>query len=123
VLAEVSCAITHREPSRVLVSGTEGSLEAMGTLGARGTGELHFRTPRGQAEPIPFEPVDPYAAQLEAFAQRVAQIDACAEHTVGGGSRGSAERGGTGRSPCDAALWNLAILDSTRGSPLPKEIT
>ena len=72
--ASVSCAVTHRATSRVIVTGDRGELEAIGTLGAHGGGELWFRPvePRGQVEALAFTPADPYRAQLVAFAAQIA---------------------------------------------------
>jgi hypothetical protein len=70
-LVHVSASVAHRSVSRVLLSGDVGEIEALGTLGARGDGALFARGPRGtEATPLPFEPEDPYAAQLRAFAAR-----------------------------------------------------
>jgi hypothetical protein len=49
------------------VVGDRGDLEATGTLGARGGGEIAWRQLREAARPIAFEPVDPYLAQLRSF--------------------------------------------------------
>jgi predicted dehydrogenase len=70
-LAHVSCAVTHRATSRLVVAGELGEIEALGTLGARGGGELVHRT-RDGAAPIPFAAEDPYLRQLRAFAARCA---------------------------------------------------
>lgn len=90
--ASVSCAITHRATSRVIVTGDRGELEAIGTLGAHGRGELWFRPvePRGHVEPLAYTPVDPYRAQLAAFAAQIAA--------------------GT-RVDADALLGNVRLLD------------
>ncbi len=69
-LAHVSVSVAFRAPSRVLWSGDLGELEARGTLGARGTGTLVARTPRGEETPIPFEPSNPYLQKLVDFAAR-----------------------------------------------------
>lgn len=66
-LVQVSVAVTHRAMSRLLITGDAGELEALGTLGARGDGELVARTPRGVATPIAFTAENPYLAQLRAF--------------------------------------------------------
>lgn len=70
VLAHVSVSVAHRALSRVIVSGSSGELEAVGTLGARGTGELWCRAPRGAAEAVAFSAESPYLRQLRAFAAR-----------------------------------------------------
>ena len=70
VLAHVSVSIGHRAVSRVLVTGDAGEIEGIGTLGARGDGELSLRLPRGAPSPVAFRPVDPYAEQLRDFALR-----------------------------------------------------
>ena len=72
VLAHVSCSVTHRALSRVTLTGDDGELELLGTLGARGDGELFHRPPRGAAQALAFERESPYAAQLRAFALRAA---------------------------------------------------
>lgn len=63
----LSTSVRYRSSPRVVVSGDRGELEWLGTLGARGTGEVLHRTGRS-VEPLRFEPEDPYAAQLRAFA-------------------------------------------------------
>lgn len=70
VLAHVSVSVAHRALSRVIVSGSAGELEAQGTLGARGTGELWQRAPRGAPEAVAFSAESPYVRQLRAFAAR-----------------------------------------------------
>ncbi len=70
VLAHVSVSVAHRAVSRVLVTGDAGELEAIGTLGARGDGELLHRAPRQSAVAIAFETENPYAAQLRDFVAR-----------------------------------------------------
>lgn len=70
VLAHVSVSVAHRALSRVIVSGSAGELEAQGTLGARGTGELWYRPPRGAPEAVAFSAGSPYVRQLRAFAAR-----------------------------------------------------
>ena len=73
ITASVACAVTHRAPSRVIVSGDAGEVEAIATLGAHGRGELWHRPvePRGQVTPLAFVPHDPYRAQLAALAAQV----------------------------------------------------
>lgn len=66
-LVHISVSVRHRARSRFVITGEQGELEALGTLGARGEGELWYRPARGREEPIPFTPHSPYAAQLEAF--------------------------------------------------------
>jgi predicted dehydrogenase len=70
MLAHVSVSVAHRAASRVLISGDAGELEAIGTLGARGDGELFHRAPRQPAMAIAFEATDPYAAQLRELVAR-----------------------------------------------------
>jgi predicted dehydrogenase len=67
VLAHVSVSIEHRAVSRLVVTGDAGELEALGTLGARGGGELFHRLPRQAAMPVDYAAEDPYLAQLRAF--------------------------------------------------------
>ena len=89
VLVHVSVSVVHRAVSRVIVSGDAGELEAIGTLGARGDGELWHRAPRKPPVAIAFEPHNPYAAQLRDFVAR-------APH---------------GFADDDALLSNLDVLD------------
>lgn len=92
-LAHVSVSVVHRAVSRVSITGDAGELEAVGTLGARGDGELFWRAPRKPPVPIAFEPENPYAAQLRDF--------------VGRAERGFAS---------DAALLaNIDVLDRING--------
>jgi predicted dehydrogenase len=70
ILAHVSVSVVHRAASRLLVSGDAGELEAIGTLGARGDGELLHRAPRQAAATVAFDAHDPYAAQLRDFVAR-----------------------------------------------------
>ena len=72
VLAHISISVAHRAVSRVLVTGDAGELEAIGTLGARGDGELLHRAPRQSAVPIAFDVESPYVAQLREFVARSA---------------------------------------------------
>lgn len=83
--ATVACAVTHRALSRVIVAGERGEVEAVGTLGAHGGGALWHRpaAPRGAVEPVAFTPVDPYRAQLAAFAAAVAAGAAPTDDPVG----------------------------------------
>lgn len=71
-LAHVSVAVTHRAVSRVLVAGDAGEIEATGTLGARGDGDLTFRSAKKGEAPraIPFEAKSPYEAQMRDFIRR-----------------------------------------------------
>ncbi|NOU29577.1 MAG: hypothetical protein HOO96_16865, partial [Polyangiaceae bacterium] len=75
--------------SRLVVTGDAGEVEALGTLGARGEGELWHRPPRGPAVALPFEPEGPYVNQLRAFV----------------------ERAGSGFTADPALLDNLTLLD------------
>jgi predicted dehydrogenase len=70
-LAHISVSVTHRALSRMLLVGERGEVECLGTFGARGTGEVWLRPLGKPAEPIPFTPHDPYAAQLGAFVAAV----------------------------------------------------
>ena len=69
-LAHVSVSVAHRALSRLVVTGDLGEIEAVGTLGARGEGEVFAHTPRVRGAVLPFSPHDPYEAQLRAFAAR-----------------------------------------------------
>lgn len=73
VLAHVSVSVEHRATSRLLITGTHGEVEALGTFGARGDGELLHRPPRGPATSLTFTPEDPYVAQLSDFAACTSQ--------------------------------------------------
>src|SRR5438874_2311692 len=53
-LAHVSVAITHRATPRLIVAGELGEIEAIGTLGARGGGEVVHRAGRDGISPIAF---------------------------------------------------------------------
>lgn len=99
IFVHISVAITHRAVSRVLIAGDRGEIEATGTLGARGDGELAHRAPRSAPTPLPFTPTSPYKAQIQSFVRR-------------------AERG---NSPDPSLLMNLLILDRT-GDPAPGDI-
>lgn len=70
-MAQLAVSVGFRAVSRVVVSGPAGELEALGTLGARGDGELCARAPRQPPEPLAFTPGNPYLAQLRAFVAAV----------------------------------------------------
>jgi predicted dehydrogenase len=97
-LVHVSVSVVHRAVSRLIISGDAGELEAIGTLGARGDGELWHRAPRGAATNIAFEPANPYAAQLREFVSRAAR--------------------GFGEDP--ALLANLTVLDRIEKARSPR---
>ena len=96
-LAHVSVSVVHRAVSRVIVCGERGELEAIGTLGARGDGELFHRSPQGPAVRVAFDAENPYAAQIHDFVSRAPQgfaldpallanldvLDQIAEHRTG----------------------------------------
>jgi len=67
VLVHISVSIAHRAISRVLLTGDAGEVEALGTLGARGDGELFHRAPRQPPRALSFEPIHPYTEQLRHF--------------------------------------------------------
>jgi 1,5-anhydro-D-fructose reductase (1,5-anhydro-D-mannitol-forming) len=67
LLVHVFVSVELRTVSRVSVAGTAGELEALGTLGARGTGAVTWRAPREEPRAVPFTAVDPYLEQLRAF--------------------------------------------------------
>jgi 1,5-anhydro-D-fructose reductase (1,5-anhydro-D-mannitol-forming) len=67
VVAELGVSVEYRSMPRLSLVGTEGEVECLGTLGARGAGTIVRRTPRGETEPVPFTPADPYLLQLRAF--------------------------------------------------------
>jgi len=76
-LAHVSVSVRDRATSRLVVAGPLGELECTGTLGARGTGELGYRSRGTGLLPLPYVPQNPYAMQLRAFvdATRTGSID------------------------------------------------
>jgi predicted dehydrogenase len=67
VVASAGVSVEYRSTPRLSLVGTEGEVECLGTLGARGAGQMVRRTPRGEAAPLAFNPVDPYLAQLRDF--------------------------------------------------------
>lgn len=71
VFAHVSVSVEHRAVSRLLVSGDAGEIEAIGTLGARGDGELLHRALRTAPVSVPFDAENPYTAQLRDFVARI----------------------------------------------------
>jgi predicted dehydrogenase len=90
-LMHASVSIGHSARSRLVLTGEDGEIECLGTLGARGDGEIWMRQ-RGQPrEALSFVPSDPYVAQLRAFLDAVA--------------RGQ-------QQPIDDALGTLAVLDA-----------
>jgi predicted dehydrogenase len=91
VFAHVSVSIGHTARSRLVLTGEDGEIECLGTLGARGDGEIWMRTRGGHRDALNFTPSDPYAAQLRAF------IDAVARQQ---------------HQPIDEALGTLAVLDA-----------
>jgi predicted dehydrogenase len=84
VLGHVAVAITHRAVPRLVIAGDAGEVECTGTLGARGDGAIAHRRPREAPTAIPFDPIDPYRAQLEAFLDgaRGGGVDAAAVDNV-----------------------------------------
>jgi len=91
-LAHVSVSVVHRAVSRLVITGDKGEVEAIGTLGARGDGELLHRPPRGPAQSIAFAPENPYLAQMRAFATAARE----------------------GFTEDDSLLTNVAILQGAR---------
>jgi predicted dehydrogenase len=90
-LVHTSVSVSHSARSRLVLTGEDGEIECLGTLGARGDGEIWVR-PRGKPrEPLNFVPSDPYVAQLRAFVEAIA--------------RGQ-------KLPVDEMLGTLAILDA-----------
>jgi predicted dehydrogenase len=96
VLAHVSCSVTHRAVSRLLLSGDRGEVECLGTLGARGQGTISVRPLPGEPWTLEYAPVDPYLAQLQAFVEAIAE-------------------GTPPTAPIDDALDNLAVLEALAG--------
>lgn len=67
VLAHVSVSVRHRAISKLVVTGTHGEIEAVGTLGARGDGAIFHRVGREVPRPLPFDVECPYVRQARAF--------------------------------------------------------
>jgi hypothetical protein len=78
-----------------LLVGERGEIEARGTLGARGGGEIVHRPLGEAARPLAFDAVDPYLAQL----------------------RGLAARASRGFEEDPTALANLEVLDAAAACP------
>lgn len=72
-LVHVSTSILHRAVSRVFVAGDRGEMEATGTLGARGAGELGVRSAGKPMQPLAFEVKNPYETQARDFVSRIQQ--------------------------------------------------
>jgi predicted dehydrogenase len=70
--AHAGVSVEQRATPRVRLAGTDGELEAVGTLGARGAGARTLRRGAGERVAVPFEVVDRYEAQLRAFVAAVA---------------------------------------------------
>jgi len=71
-LAHISVSIAlapYRARSIVLLTGTDGEIECLGTLGAHGAGTIVHRTAAGE-RPLAFVAEDPYLRQLRAFVAR-----------------------------------------------------
>lgn len=113
VLAHISVAVTHRALSRLLLIGERGEVECLGTLGARGAGEIWRRPLQQPAEPVPFVPHDPYAAQLADFVQAVQQAlgRRAADLTTSYAALASDDRA------LADALENVALLDRLAAGP------
>jgi predicted dehydrogenase len=90
-LVHASVSIGHSARSRLVLTGEDGEIECLGTLGARGDGEVWVRRRGTPREPLNFAPSDPYVAQLRAFFDAIA--------------RGQ-------QQPFDETLGTLAILDA-----------
>lgn len=73
LLAHVSVSVRHRATSRVSLVGERGEIEAIGTLGARGEGEIILHVGREAPRPLVFVPENPYQAQLKAFVDQTAR--------------------------------------------------
>lgn len=67
VVAHVASSVEYRATPRLSIVGTDGEIECLATLGARGGGRMTLRAPRGDEAPLPFTPADPYLAQLRDF--------------------------------------------------------
>lgn len=93
-LVHVSVSIAHSARSRLVLIGEDGEIECLGTLGARGDGEIWLRRRGGTREALSFVATDPYAAQLRAFFDAVARSH---------------------HQPIDEILGTLAVLDAIAG--------
>jgi predicted dehydrogenase len=87
VVAALGVSIEYRATPRLAIVGTKGEIECLATLGARGSGRVTQRTPRGEDAPLPFSPEDPYLAQLRDFV-----ADARAGRTPATGGRAAIAR-------------------------------
>jgi predicted dehydrogenase len=99
-LAHISVSVGHRARSIVLLTGTDGEIECLNTLGGHGAGTILHRTadslrgvllrPNAPERSLAFVAEDSYLRQLRAFAARC----------------------GEGRMKIDAhAITNLEVLD------------
>lgn len=72
-MVHVSTSVKHRALSRVIMTCDEGEIEALGTLGARGGGELLLRPAdkwHAHPESLSFLQLNPYVLQLLHFIER-----------------------------------------------------
>ncbi len=95
-LAHISVSLEHRARSVVLLTGSDGEIECLGTLGAHGGGTILHRTadslrgallhPSAPERTLAFVAEDPYLRQLRTFAARCGEgrmrIDAHAVSNV-----------------------------------------
>ena len=110
VLAHVSVSVTHRAVPRVLWVGDHGEIECLGTLGARGNGELWHRPLRQAPQAVPYVPTDPYVAQLALFVDLVGRRKAAAGPT--GGMSPSLDALTDDGHGLAAALENVGVLQA-----------
>lgn len=64
--AQFTTSVLFNSPRRIEIYGSDGMASCLNTLGPEGAGTITLN-----GEPLPFTPVDPYLAQLEAFARAV----------------------------------------------------
>lgn len=66
--ADIISSVAFRAPRVVEILGTKGHVHCLDTLGARGAGKIVLN-----GEPLSFEALDPYAAELAHFVQTLRQ--------------------------------------------------
>jgi predicted dehydrogenase len=90
-LAHASVSVTHSARSRLVLTGEDGEIECLGTLGGGGEGEIWVRSRDNARERLNFEPRDPHVEQLRAFLDAVARRQ---------------------QLPIEEALGTLVVLDA-----------
>jgi 1,5-anhydro-D-fructose reductase (1,5-anhydro-D-mannitol-forming) len=64
--AQFTTSVLFESPRRIEIYGSHGMATCLNTLGPEGTGTITLN-----GEPLPFTPVDPYLAEMEAFVRAV----------------------------------------------------